>query len=125
MLLFSRTGRSPTRLIHTASNNLQEATKLVGHRQNVEAFALDVSDARALSDAVSNADVVVRCVSRSRVIRPRAEADKDSLLPAPMHVGVAQHCLTHGRHLVTASYVSPEMKALDEQYVPSSSLSSA
>jgi alpha-aminoadipic semialdehyde synthase len=32
-----------------------------------------------------------------------------------MHVGVAQHCLTHGKHLVTASYVSPEMKALDEK----------
>lgn len=41
-----------------------------------------------------------------------------SLLPAPMHPQVAQHCISHGKHLVTASYVSPEMKALDEGYVP-------
>lgn len=41
----------------------------------------------------------------------------DSLLPAPMHPQVAKHCIAHGKHLVTASYVSPEMKALDAEYV--------
>ena len=30
-----------------------------------------------------------------------------------MHI--AKVCLDLGKHLVTASYVSPEMKALDEQ----------
>lgn len=38
-----------------------------------------------------------------------------SLLPAPMHVAVANHCIQHGKHLVTASYISPEMKALHER----------
>lgn len=32
-----------------------------------------------------------------------------------MHPQVARHCITHGRHLVTASYVSPEMKELDKE----------
>lgn len=32
-----------------------------------------------------------------------------------MHVQVARHCIEHGRHLVTASYVSPEMKQLDTE----------
>ena len=37
-----------------------------------------------------------------------------SLLPATMHVGVAESCIKHGVPLVTASYISPEMKALNE-----------
>lgn len=32
-----------------------------------------------------------------------------------MHTAVAEHCIAHGKHLVTASYISPEMKALDGQ----------
>jgi alpha-aminoadipic semialdehyde synthase len=31
-----------------------------------------------------------------------------------MHVAVARHCIEHGKHLITASYISPDMKALDE-----------
>jgi alpha-aminoadipic semialdehyde synthase len=34
-----------------------------------------------------------------------------------MHPQVAKHCIAHGKHLVTASYVSPEMKALDSECV--------
>ncbi|KAI9639515.1 Saccharopine dehydrogenase-domain-containing protein [Dioszegia hungarica] len=81
-----------------ASNNLQEAQALTKrYGGNVETFSLDVADQVELGRAVSAADVVV------------------SLLPAPMHVAVAQHCIAHGKHLVTASYISPEMKALDEE----------
>jgi saccharopine dehydrogenase (NADP+, L-glutamate forming) len=36
-----------------------------------------------------------------------------SLLPAPLHPTVAKVCIRHGRSMVTASYISPEMKALD------------
>ncbi len=35
-----------------------------------------------------------------------------SLLPAMHHAVVAKFCLKHRRHLLTASYVSPDMKAL-------------
>ena len=38
-----------------------------------------------------------------------------SLLPAHFHPIVASHCLAEGKHLLTASYVSPEMSAFDEQ----------
>jgi alpha-aminoadipic semialdehyde synthase len=74
-----------------------EAKALARDRENVTTAMLDVSDERALSEAVSAADVVV------------------SLLPAPMHPQVAKHCIAHGKHLVTASYVSPEMKALAKE----------
>jgi alpha-aminoadipic semialdehyde synthase len=85
--------RPDVRLV-IASNNTSEANGLAAGRDNITTAALDVSDDKALGDAVAAADVVV------------------SLLPAPMHVQVAKHCIKHGRHLVTASYVSPEMKAL-------------
>nr|XP_019010907.1 alpha-aminoadipic semialdehyde synthase [Kwoniella pini CBS 10737]OCF49688.1 alpha-aminoadipic semialdehyde synthase [Kwoniella pini CBS 10737] len=79
-----------------ASNNLSEARSHVKNRTNVEAISLDVGDQVALREAVSASDVVV------------------SLLPAPFHPEVARHCIEHEKHLVTASYVSPEMKALDD-----------
>ncbi|MES2732176.1 MAG: saccharopine dehydrogenase C-terminal domain-containing protein [Bacteroidota bacterium] len=59
------------------------------------ALALDVMDAHQRQSAIGLADVVI------------------SLLPASLHPLVAIDCLTLGKHLLTASYVSPEMKALD------------
>ena len=37
-----------------------------------------------------------------------------SLIPPHIHVVVAKVCLKHGINMVTTSYISPEMKALDE-----------
>lgn len=38
-----------------------------------------------------------------------------SMLPASFHKIVANACLQHGKHLVTASYVTPEMTEFDSQ----------
>jgi len=38
-----------------------------------------------------------------------------SMLPATMHLQVAQFCLTHQAHFVSSSYISPEMQALNSQ----------
>ncbi|KAL5513968.1 hypothetical protein ACEPAG_2729 [Sanghuangporus baumii] len=38
-----------------------------------------------------------------------------SLLPVPLHPAVAELCIKHKRHLVTASYISPAMRALHER----------
>ncbi|TMM59377.1 saccharopine dehydrogenase [Maribacter algarum] len=38
-----------------------------------------------------------------------------SMLPARMHMQVAEDCIAFGKHLVTASYVSEEIKTLDDQ----------
>ena len=40
-----------------------------------------------------------------------------SLLPATMHIPVAEECILQRRSLVTASYVSPEMRALHDRAV--------
>ena len=37
------------------------------------------------------------------------------MLPAFMHPAIAKQCVMLKKHLVTASYVSEEMKALDEE----------
>jgi len=38
-----------------------------------------------------------------------------SMIPPSMHVIVAKACIKHGINMVTTSYVSPEMKALDKE----------
>jgi saccharopine dehydrogenase (NADP+, L-glutamate forming) len=59
---------------------------------SVEEFQLD--DTLKLENLVRDADIVV------------------SMLPAALHLPVAHECLKQRRHLVTASYVSPEMEQL-------------
>lgn len=39
----------------------------------------------------------------------------DSLLPAEMHVAIARLCISFEKHLITASYISPEMQALNQR----------
>lgn len=49
-----------------------------------------------LGDAIARGDVVV------------------SMLPADRHAAIARTCIAKGAHFVSSSYISPEMKALDE-----------
>lgn len=37
-----------------------------------------------------------------------------SMLPADMHVPLAEICLAKGAHFVSSSYIAPEMRALDD-----------
>lgn len=64
---------------------------------SVEAHTADLSQESIRNSWIDQADVVV------------------SMLPAMMHPDVARACLRMGKHLVTASYASEEMKALDSQ----------
>lgn len=63
--------------------------------QNCTAITLDINDADERSKQIANADIVV------------------SMLPARMHILVAQDCLKHHKHLVTASYISEDLKKMD------------
>ncbi|KAK4048433.1 hypothetical protein OIV83_004779 [Microbotryomycetes sp. JL201] len=80
-----------------ASNDMQAAEKLAAGHDNVRPAPLDANDQTALENLIEGADVVL------------------SLLPAPMHPGVAKLCIRHGASLVTASYVSEDMKALHSE----------
>jgi len=73
----------------------ESAQASIGNHQNGTAIALDVFDASARKEAVKNADIVI------------------SMLPARFHIEVAKDCVQYNKNMVTASYVSKEMKALD------------
>lgn len=74
-----------------------EAIQLVDGHANGVPLQLQISDSAALDALVKDADLVI------------------SLLPFVHHPTVAKVCLIHGKNLVTTSYVSPEMRALDQQ----------
>jgi saccharopine dehydrogenase-like NADP-dependent oxidoreductase len=84
--------------IHTtvASRTASKASALIGDHPRGTALAFDIAEESAgLNQLVQQADLVV------------------SLLPYTYHLQVAHSCLQHGKHLVTTSYVKPEMQALD------------
>lgn len=79
--------------------NTENALKLIADHENAEAMVLDVFNNDQRTAAVKNADIVV------------------SMLPARFHIEVAKDCVTYQKNLVTASYVSKEMQALEEEVV--------
>lgn len=70
--------------------------KIQGH-SSAEARLFDVQDESARRALIKESTLVI------------------SMLPAHMHVPVAKDCIEFGVHMVTASYISEEMKALDEE----------
>ena len=58
---------------------------------------IDVCDPVAVGGLVEKSDIAI------------------SYVPAFLHIHIAKVCLEKGKNLVTASYVSPEMKALDDE----------
>ncbi len=77
--------------------NLDNTKKLIGNHENATAITLDIFNENSRVEAVKNADIVV------------------SMLPARFHIEVAKDCVTYKKHMVTASYTSPEMHALDDE----------
>lgn len=78
-----------------ADQEVDKAEAIIKGHANGKAVRLDVTDETMLAQRVSAADIVV------------------SLLPWTLHPIIARLCLTHRKHLVTASYVKEEMQALD------------
>jgi len=73
------------------------AAKLVGAHPRGTAEVLDIADKAALGAAIGKADLAV------------------SLVPYTFHPIVAELAIEQGKPVVTASYVSPAMRALDER----------
>ncbi|KAG2187767.1 hypothetical protein INT44_005457, partial [Umbelopsis vinacea] len=80
-----------------ASNSQPEAKALAYGHANASIAGLDIADTESLDKLVSGADVVI------------------SLVPAFLHTKVAESCIRERKHMVTASYVSKEMKALEKR----------
>ena len=71
------------------------AKNLINNHKNAKAIVLDVFDKDQREENIQKSDLVI------------------SMLPARFHLDVAKDCITFGKHMVTASYISDEMKALD------------
>ena len=82
-------------LIVVADYDLPTAEAKVGDHPRGKAIQFDVFNAPQRKEQVYEADIVL------------------SFLPAHLHVLVAKDCIQYKTHLVTASYVSDEMAALD------------
>lgn len=80
-----------------ADISLELALDKINNHPKGKALALDVSNKLQRENVVKNADIVI------------------SMLPPHLHLSVAKDCLTFGKNLVTPSYISEEMNALDEQ----------
>jgi saccharopine dehydrogenase-like NADP-dependent oxidoreductase len=77
--------------------DLDLVKKKIDGNPNGEAFEFDVYNADQRAEKIKDVDVVI------------------SMLPARMHYLVAEDCVKLGKHMVTASYVSEEIKKLDEE----------
>jgi saccharopine dehydrogenase (NADP+, L-glutamate forming) len=110
-ILILGAGRSSSSLIHyligeaeindwriTVGDFSEAAARYsIGQSTFAKAIQFDIHNEQDSSDAIAQADVVV------------------SLLPATLHSKAARHCLRHQKHLLTASYVSDEMKSFHEE----------
>jgi saccharopine dehydrogenase-like NADP-dependent oxidoreductase len=71
-------------------------SKVADHK-NGEAVVFDIHNASQREKYIGAADLVI------------------SMLPATMHMDVAKDCLRLGKHMFTASYVSPAMQELNDE----------
>jgi saccharopine dehydrogenase-like NADP-dependent oxidoreductase len=80
--------------ITIADSNIEAAESKIANQKNAKAIKLNATDNEQVEQLVSANDLII------------------SLLPAFMHIYVARNCVSLKKHLITASYVSPEMQSL-------------
>ena len=77
--------------------DIEQAKKLCQDHERCKAIVLDAFNKESREAAIKDADIVI------------------SMLPARFHIEAAKDCIKFKKSLVTASYVSKEMKALDQE----------
>ena len=91
--------KSETENLHItiADLSLALAQQKAQNHINARAIAFDIHNTEQRHQEIKNSDIVV------------------SMLPAFMHMEVAKDCIRFKKSMVTASYISPEMQALDTE----------
>ncbi len=77
--------------------SVKNAEQNINNHPNASAIQLDVFNEEERKKAIQQSDIVI------------------SMLPAHLHIEVAKNCIEFEKHMVTASYVSKEMEALDDE----------
>jgi saccharopine dehydrogenase-like NADP-dependent oxidoreductase len=84
--------------LRVVDKDAQVAQQRLGERIEGCSFGvLDITDEDALAEEIRKANITI------------------SMVPAHMHMSVAEQCLRHNSHLITASYLTTEMEALHIQ----------
>lgn len=79
-----------------ADRDISIAKGRFGDKEQIKLIEFDVHDEIQRNDLIAGVHIVI------------------SMLPAHMHINVARDCVRLKKNMVTASYISDEMKALDE-----------
>ncbi len=82
-----------------ADKNIKNAQGLSQDHPNATALELDIFKPEERRNQIKKSDIVI------------------SMLPARFHIEVAKDCVSFNKNMVTASYVSPEMEALNEEVI--------
>ena len=83
--------------IVVADSSMDAIVDKTGNHEASTAKVIDISDSTERGNLIKAADIVI------------------SLLPPSLHILVAKDCLTHNKNLITSSYISEEMQALDDE----------
>jgi saccharopine dehydrogenase-like NADP-dependent oxidoreductase len=78
-----------------ADLSIELAQKKTNNHSNATAIAIDFFDENQRKSEIQKADLVI------------------SMLPAHLHIEIAKDCIFFKKHMVTASYISDAMQALD------------
>lgn len=82
-----------------ADQSKELAMKSANNHEKAKAIAFDVNNEEERNRLIDENDIII------------------SMLPAHMHISVAKDCIKLKKHMVTASYVSKEMKALKQDAI--------
>lgn len=77
--------------------SLELAHKKTNNHPNATPIALDIFNTQQRQEAIQKASIVI------------------SMLPAHLHIEIAKDCVLFRKHMVTASYISEAMQALDAE----------
>jgi saccharopine dehydrogenase-like NADP-dependent oxidoreductase len=83
--------------VKIVDQNIDLVKKKINGHPNAEALSFNALDSKERKPAIAHADLVI------------------SMLPAIFHVEVAKDCIELHTDLITPSYISPEMRALNEE----------
>ena len=83
--------------VRVDDQSIELAKKKVSNHPNGVALSFNALDPEERRPEIEKADIVI------------------SMLPARFHVEIAKDCIAYKTSLITPSYISPEMKALDSE----------
>lgn len=81
-----------------ATDSQRDGHRLTTYGTNINSVVVDVQkEPDVIDDLISKHDLVI------------------SLLPYTHHTGIAKMCIKNQTNMVTSSYITPELEALDEE----------